>query len=73
MPPDLEEPEPLIGPVAYCPALDPPGGTGTLNGVPDGRCTVFGVIAGLTDGLDVGGCGLAACGFGIACCTCGAG
>ena len=54
-PPFLDEPEPLIGPVAYCPALVPPGGTGTLKGDDVGFEIVFGVIGGRTEGLVVGG------------------
>ena len=56
----MDEPEPLIGPVEYCPDFVPPAGTGTLNGEPVGFGTGFGVFSGRIDGLAVGGAGLAA-------------
>ena len=59
-------PEPLTGPVAYCPVVVPPEGTGTLNGELVGFCTALGVFSGLNDGLAVGVAGFAACDFGTA-------
>ena len=65
-PPLFDEPLPLIGPVAYCPEVVPPDGTGTLNGVFEGFLTALGVDGGFIDGRAVGGCGFASSGFGTA-------